>query len=189
MGRPKATLPFGPELMLPRVVRILSEVVEPVVVVAAPEQLLPPIPHPTRCARDAVAGRGPLEGLAAGLSALQGIAEAAFVTSCDVPLLRPEFVRELIRRLGDHEIVVPVEGGYQHPLAAVYRVRLLPVVHRLLASDRLRPAFLFDEVPTCRVDAQALRSVDPALQSLRNVNCWADYLSALEAAGLQPGEP
>ncbi len=38
MGRDKATLPFGPELMLQRVVRLIGEVVslENIVVVAAP---------------------------------------------------------------------------------------------------------------------------------------------------------
>ncbi len=36
MGRPKAWLPFGGETMLERVVRLLSEVVHPIVVVAAP---------------------------------------------------------------------------------------------------------------------------------------------------------
>ena len=44
MGKPKAWLPFGGELMLPRVVRILRTVVAPVVVVAAPDQDLPPLP-------------------------------------------------------------------------------------------------------------------------------------------------
>ena len=45
MGRPKAWLPFGGELMLPRIVRILREVVEPVVVVAASDQEVPPLPE------------------------------------------------------------------------------------------------------------------------------------------------
>ena len=44
MGRPKAWLPFGDELMLPRVARLLREAVEPVVVVAAPGQDLEHIP-------------------------------------------------------------------------------------------------------------------------------------------------
>src|SRR5262245_3646442 len=34
MGRPKAWLPFAGETMLPRVVRLLGEVVQPIVVVA-----------------------------------------------------------------------------------------------------------------------------------------------------------
>jgi len=41
MGVPKATLPFGPETMLQRVVRLLGTVVSPVVVVAAQGQPLP----------------------------------------------------------------------------------------------------------------------------------------------------
>ena len=35
MGRPKLSLPFGDETMLSRVVRIVSQVVSPVVVVAS----------------------------------------------------------------------------------------------------------------------------------------------------------
>ena len=38
MGVPKATLPFGPETMLQRVVRVLGGVVAPIVVVAARDQ-------------------------------------------------------------------------------------------------------------------------------------------------------
>src|ERR1043165_2456560 len=54
MGRDKATLPFGGELMLARVVRLLSEAVDPqgIVVVAAPNQSLPEVPAPVMIARD-----------------------------------------------------------------------------------------------------------------------------------------
>ncbi len=44
MGVPKATLPFGPETMLQRVVRLLGTVVSPIVVVAARDQELPELP-------------------------------------------------------------------------------------------------------------------------------------------------
>src|SRR5438067_7908228 len=92
MGRPKAWLPFGGELMLPRVVRVLREVVEPVVVVTAPGQDVPPLPAGAEVVRDEVEGKGPLGGLAAGLAALGGRADAAYLSSCDVPFLRAEFV-------------------------------------------------------------------------------------------------
>src|SRR5688572_15258054 len=85
MGYPKALLPFGPELMLQRVVRLLREVVSPIVVVAAHDQALPPLPSDTLLARDERPERGPLEGLHAGLAALAGRVEAAYATSCDVP--------------------------------------------------------------------------------------------------------
>src|SRR5688572_30701351 len=85
MGLAKATLPFGPELMLQRVVRILSGIVRPIVVVAAPSQQLPALPPDVLIARDEREGRGPLEGLLVGLASVAGHAEAAYATGCDVP--------------------------------------------------------------------------------------------------------
>jgi molybdenum cofactor guanylyltransferase len=182
MGRPKAWLSFAGETMLGRVVRILSEVVQPLVVVAAPEQDVPPLPADIAIVRDAERGRGPLQGLAAGLAALQGKADAAYLSSCDVPFLQPAFVRRLIDLLGAHSICVPRVGGFHHPLAAVYRLEVLAAVERLLAADRLRPVFLFDEVPTRIVEAAELADVDPTFQSLRNLNTPEDYQAALQDA-------
>src|SRR5258708_20545122 len=141
MGRPKAWLPFAGEIMLPRVLRLLAEAVSPLVVVAAPDQDLPPLPSGVDVVRDEEKGRGPLQGLAAGLKALQGRADAAYASSCDVPFLRPAFVHRMIELLGDKHISVPYVGGYHHPLPAVYRLEVANAVDRLLAEDRLRPVF------------------------------------------------
>src|SRR5262245_35029394 len=186
MGLAKATLPFGPELMLQRVVRLLNGVVRPIVVIAAPHQELPPLPADVLIARDEREARGPLEGLLAGLSAIAPHAAAAYATSCDVPLLAPSFVEAMIERLGSADIAVPVENGFAHPLAAVYRTAVLPHIRELLSNDQLRPAFLFDRVTTHRIPVEDLRSTDPALATLRNLNRPEDYLAALREAGFTP---
>ena len=183
MGLAKATLPFGPELMLQRVVRLLSQVVSPIAVVAAPGQELPPLPEGVIITRDEREGRGPLEGLLAGLTALAPHCDAAYATSCDVPLLVPAFVREMIARLDGHDIAVPVEGQFHHPLAAVYRTSVTEVIGELLAADQLRPVFLFDRVATCRVPVSELTAVDPRLDTLKNLNRPEDYLAALAEEG------
>jgi molybdopterin-guanine dinucleotide biosynthesis protein A len=179
MGRPKAWLPFGPEVLLQRVVRILSEVLSPMVVVAAPDQDVPPLLTEVQTVRDEREGFGPLQGLAAGLQSLQGRAEAAYLSSCDVPFLQPAFVRRMIELRGDNAICVPHIGGYHHPLAAVYRLDVLDTVNRLLAENRLRPVFLFESLPTRIVEATELADVDPTFQSLRNLNTPEDYEAAL----------
>ena len=183
MGLPKLSLPFGPELMLQRVVRLLREAVEPIVVVAAPEQELPPLPEAIIVVRDRRPGRGPLEGLAAGLAALPEQAEAAYITSCDVPLLVPAFVLRMVELLGVHDIAVPVSDGFRHPLAAVYRRSVLGVVEQLIAADQMRPAYLFETVPTRFVTAEELANADPQLKTLENLNDPQSYVAALERAG------
>jgi molybdopterin-guanine dinucleotide biosynthesis protein A len=179
MGRPKAWLPFGGELMLPRVVRVLGEVVEPVVAVAAPGQDVPDLPATVRVVRDEVGGKGPLGGLCAGLAALEGEADAAYLSSCDVPFLKPGFVRRVIDLLDGHAACVPRVAGHFHPLAAAYRVSVLPHARALLAADRLRPAFLFEAVPTRVVGPHDLADIDPDCASLRNLNTPEEYEAAV----------
>ena len=183
MGTSKALLPFGTETMLQRVVRLLGSIVSPIVVVAAPGQELPSLPDTVGLATDEREGRGPLEALRAGLKALPDGCERAYVTSCDVPLLVPGFVTQMLQLADGHDIAVMEIDGFPHPLSAVYGRAVLPVVEELLAQDRLRPVFLFDRVRTRRVQPEEMTS-DPALRTLRNLNTPADYQQALADAGL-----
>ncbi len=183
MGTSKALLPFGPETMLQRVMRILGGLVTPIVVVAAAEQELPELPEGTIVTRDEREGRGPLEGLRAGLKALPEDVERAYVTSCDVPLLVPGFVTQMLALAAGYDAAVMEIDGFTHPLSAVYRRATLPYVEDLLAHDRLRPVFLFDAVRTRRI-APAEMTADRDLRTLRNLNTREDYERALADAGL-----
>ena len=186
MGLSKSMLPFGPEPMFRRVVRVLGQVVSEIVVAAAPGQELPELGSQVRVVRDRTEGRGPLEGLYVGLVGLPESVDAAYVTSCDVPLLVPAFVQRMFDLLGDHAIAVPCCGGRHYPLAAVYRRNLTGLIEPLLAAQRLRPLFLFDLVPTRRVTPEQLVDVDPTLMSLENLNRPSEYLDALRRAGFAP---
>ena len=190
MGTPKAALEWHGSTLLRRIVGLVERGVDgPVVVVRAPGQELPALPASVEVVEDAREGRGPLQGLAAGLAALDGKAEAAYASSTDAPLLHPAFVRRIVGALdADVDVVVPRAGGFPHPLAAAYRTSLRPLVERLLAADRLRPAFLFDECRVLRLDEDALlvdgalAAADPQLDSVLNLNEPADY----EAARTRP---
>lgn len=195
MGTPKALLPFGPESMIERMVRLVGEAgAGPIVVVAAHEQPLPPLPSDVRIAFDEHEALGPLEGLRVGLAALReangsnDACEAAFATSCDAPLLRPEFIRRVCDALtADVAAAVPRSGGYLHPLAAAYRIdSALPHVERLVAARKLRAAGLFDEVASRILEEDELRAVDPTLESLRTMNTPEEYEALLRVAGFQP---
>jgi molybdopterin-guanine dinucleotide biosynthesis protein A len=183
MGQSKALLPVGSEVMLQRVVRTLSQVVSPIVVVAAADQELPPVN--ARIARDPVEYRGPLAGLAVGLKELRDQVDAVYLTACDVPLLTAQFVSAMIAQVGDAQIAVPKELRFHHPLAAVYRTSVLPVVEDLLTADQLRPVFLFERCPTREVSCEELRAVDPDLDSLTNANTPEEYARVLTRVRVQ----
>lgn len=201
MGTPKAALEWHGSTLLRRTAAIISRVTDgPVVVVRAPGQPLPDLPAEIEVVDDPREGLGPLQGLAAGLAAIAGRAEIAFVCSTDMPFLHPAFVRRVLRAVAagtdgadradradgadGADVGLPVARGFPQPLAAAYRTALAPVAQRLVAQQRLRPAFLFEECAVARLDEAALladpvlAALDPDLDSVLNVNEPADYQAA-----------
>ena len=189
MGTAKAALEWHGSTLLRRVTGVVGRAVDgPVVVVGAPGQVLPQLDPHVEVVRDAREGRGPLQGMAAGLAAVSARADVAFVCSTDLPFLHVALVRAVLRPLVDDgssaDVVLPVVHGFRQPLAAAYRTTLLPAVERLLAADRLRPAHLLDECRVLQLDEpalladRALAAADPALDSVVNVNDPDGYAEA-----------
>jgi molybdopterin-guanine dinucleotide biosynthesis protein A len=184
MGRPKANLEWHGSTLLHRVTGIVGRAIGgPLVVVRAPDQELPALPPGVRVVDDRAEGRGPLQGLAAGLAAIGGEADVAYVSSTDVPLLHPAFVRAVVRAANseDVDVALPIVHGFRHPLAAAYRTSLVPAVEDLIAENRMRPAFLFERTRVRELgeedllrDAE-LAEADPELLSVLNLNEPDDY--------------
>jgi molybdopterin-guanine dinucleotide biosynthesis protein A len=134
-------------------------------------------------------GRGPLQGIAAGLERVAGRAEVAFVCSTDLPFLHPAFVGRVVRALeSGGDVALPHARGHRQPLAAAYRTTLAPAAAGLVAAGRLRPAFLLEGRAAVHLDGPTLLSdprlaaFDPELESVVNLNLPADY----EAAHARP---
>ena len=188
MGTPKAALEWHGSTLLRRTVGILARATGgPVVVVRAKGQELPDLPNDVDVIDDPQEGKGPVQGIAAGLAALAERADVAFVSSTDMPFLHPAFVRRVLRAVHDGaDVGLPVARGYPQPLAAAYRTKLARVADQLVQEERLRPAFLFEQCAVSRLDEAALRddpvlaALDPDLDSVVNVNEPDDYRTARE---------
>jgi molybdopterin-guanine dinucleotide biosynthesis protein A len=185
MGTQKAALDWHGQTLLARTVEVLARATGgPVVVVRARGQVLPDLPgvsgvsgvsglagraglagSAARAAgvlvvEDPRPGKGPLQGIAAGLAALAGDpaanragpVEAAFVAATDMPFLHPAFVRRVLAALtpagpdqvGPDGRVGPDGPGAPGPLPDV----ALPVARGypqpLAAAYRVRLAPLAD---------------------------------------------
>lgn len=181
MGRDKLSLPFGHETMLARVLRAVRQVVTDIVLVAREGQPLPP---GVEAVRDPAEGLGPLAAIGVGLAALH--ADRALVVACDMPLVRPALLRRLIELSEGWDACVPVVGGFAVPTCAVYRPAIGTLTNELVAARQLKPASLLGRVRTRYVEADALRDVDPALESFRDCDTPDGYAEALRLAGLDP---
>jgi molybdopterin-guanine dinucleotide biosynthesis protein A len=186
MKADKAWLPFGEEYLLQRVVRVVKEIAEPVVVAASQRQLLPPLPGSVAVARDVYRDAGPLAGLSAGLAALEDSCDTTLVVACDHPLITPDFLANLIRSLrNDDAALVPTRGDRHYALLAAYRVWVRRYVDANLKARRYRLIDFLNECNATMINIADL--CDDALDTgvFMNVNEPATYERALDVLGLR----
>lgn len=188
MGSPKAELAWHGSTVLRRVVGIVARAVDgPVLVVAAPGQRFADLPADVEVVHDPVDGRGPLQGLAVGVTAAARVpAEVVFVCSTDLPLLHPAVVRCIVRCLRtDVDVALPWIDGHRQPLAAAYRSGVAEPITRWVAAGERRVSAVVDRLRAGVVGRGALladpavRTADPNLLSFRNLNRPAEYRAAL----------
>jgi len=176
MGQPKAWLEFGGRPLLTILVERMLAVFPEALVVSAPGQELPETP--ARVVYDESPGEGPVAGLVVGLREVTR--PLAFVSSCDTPFLSAELAQHLVSRAGGFDVVVPEWEGRLHPLHAVYRATVQPLLADQLSQGRRRPVDLFERVRRLVVPEPELREVDPDGRSFLNMNTPEDYAAARE---------
>ncbi len=186
MGADKAWLPFGEECLLQRVVRIVKEIAEPVVVAAGQGQVLPLLPGDVSVVRDVCEDAGPLAGLSVGLAALEGSCNTTIVVACDHPLITPGFLGTLIRSLGrDDSAIVPVRADRYYALLAAYRVSVRRYVDANLKAGRYRLADFLNDCNATLVDTADLCDDAEGTGVFMNLNEPTTYERALDVLGLR----
>jgi molybdopterin-guanine dinucleotide biosynthesis protein A len=169
-GAPKALLELGGRRLIERVVGVVGEVVDDVLIVTNTPDLyrfldLPMVP-------DVFADHGSLGGIYSGLAAAPG--DAAFTVACDMPFLHAAVVRLVVGRAGEADVVIPRADDQLQTLHAVYGKGCLPHMEARLRAGRLKVSGFFDEVRVLEVpEAEIARHADPALVFM-NLNTPAE---------------
>jgi molybdopterin-guanine dinucleotide biosynthesis protein A len=173
--------------LLHRAIDAVAGIAAEIVVVVGPGAPEPTLPAaaavPVGIARDAVGGRGPLAGLAAGLAAAGG--ELALVVGGDQPWLRPEVLRLLLEELdpgpGDPgpDVAILADGDRIWPFPVAVRVATVgPAAQAALLGPDLRLYTLYRRLRLARVPEARWRALDPGGETLRDVDTPADLPAA-----------
>jgi molybdopterin-guanine dinucleotide biosynthesis protein A len=186
LGRDKASEVLLGRSLLQRVIDRLDGLVDEYVIVTAAGQALPGVEAmaPVSSVQDAYERVGPLGGIYSGLSAMRGA--RAVTVACDMPLLQPALLSELLRLAPGHDAVVPVnEGGLPEPLCAVYAKTCLPAIKQRIDAGAFKVTVFFESVDVLYVEPAAWWRFDPDGLSFLNVNREQDLrrAEALIAAG------
>ena len=167
MGVPKSLLGYHGLPLIVHVYNRLGPMFSEILLSVSGDEKLPGELESVKRVVDAVPGRGPIAGIAAGLAEARN--ETVFVAACDIPTIDRKLVAEMLKMAREYDIVVPrTVEDFVEPLFAVYKRRLLPEVLALLDSGERRIRMVYDTVKTCYKD------LEPG-QRLFNVNTPEDY--------------
>lgn len=181
MGSAKAWLDWQGRPLLAHMIDLLGGAgLAPLAVCAAPGQSLPMLPTEVMVVRDAQPHGGPLNGLAAGLSALEPMAPRALVCPCDSPLLCIGLARVLLERSAS--VAVGLCGGVAQPLPGAYDTSIGRLARELINRGKYRLMDLLEAAPAAMIEEAELRRLDPGLGSFLNCNDPESYSRAKKLA-------
>ena len=100
-----------------------------------------------RIIQDEVKGMGPLMAIYSCL--LSSGNDLNFITACDIPDFRIDFINNLLELSEGADIVMPLSGSDDYePLHAIYRKSVIPAAGTLLKENKLKISGLFSIVET-----------------------------------------
>jgi molybdenum cofactor guanylyltransferase len=170
-GRNKARLSFQGQTILDRLIRLLRDFFDPLLIVT--NQPRDYLDEGLTLVTDLIDIRSSLTGIYTGL--FYAPRPQAFITGCDMPFLKRELLELVIKNREDRwDVVVPVTAeGYQ-PLAAIYSRRCLEPIADQLAGRQLKVSQFYSRVAMKKIPEASVRQVDPELESFFNINTPSD---------------
>jgi molybdenum cofactor guanylyltransferase len=165
-GDPKALMELGGRPIVARVLDIVRQVTERVLLVTNTPDLyaflgLPMVP-------DVFPEGGSLGGIYSGLRAAPG--DAAFTVACDMPFLSEPVARLVLARAGEADVVAPRIGEQWETLHACYGKACLAPMERRLREGRLRITGFFEEVRVLAITEAEVAAVGDPARVFMNIN-------------------
>jgi len=174
MGRDKAFLPFGRGLLIERVIEVMRQVTDDVILITnTPGQYqrfgLPMF-------SDVTPEAGSLGGIYSGLTYAK--TPHSLCLACDMPFVKPAFLRFLCDTVGDADVVIPRNAEDFQPLCALYAQACREPIRQKIDAGRLKITGFFDRVRVRVIEGELLARYDPHDVMFFNANTPEEYEQA-----------
>lgn len=139
-GENKALVKFQGIPLIDRVINVMSPLFSDLLIVTNTPELYAARNLPV--VADTEPYQGPLGGIFTALRHTSN--DRVFVVGCDMPLLQPSIINQVIQAAGDADVAIPIHDGVREYLMALYSRRLLPeMCHALREGRRSLKEFCF----------------------------------------------
>ncbi|MDI6775990.1 MAG: molybdenum cofactor guanylyltransferase [Syntrophales bacterium] len=170
MGTDKAFLEIDNERLIDRIVRIFREIFQEVILVT--NSPLAYLDQDVEIVTDIFKDKGALGGIYTGL--FYASYGHAFVSACDMPFLKRNFIEYMMEHIGSYDIVAPDPADGLQPLHAIYAKSCLSSIKKLITMDKLKITGFYRGLKIFRISKDIIKSFDPEGRMFFNVNAKED---------------
>jgi molybdopterin-guanine dinucleotide biosynthesis protein A len=174
MGQNKALMAFGGQRLVDRVVTVMRNVFDALLMVTNTPAVYADLGVPM--VQDVWPEKGSLGGIYSAIHHVD--TPYCLVVACDMPFLQTAMLHYLLTQMSDYDVVVPDVLGELQTLHAIYSKACLQAIERRLEMNRLRIAGFFPDVRVRTVTASELQPYDPELLAFQNLNTPEEFQAA-----------
>ncbi len=186
-GRSKAAARVGGLTVMERVLDVLGPISGQILLVTAPGKTEIETGGKATVVTDGYAGKGPLAGIHAGLSAANS--EVVIAVACDMPFLNAGLLTRMLNMIDGFDAVVPrLSGEMVEPLHAIYSKSCLPEMKAWLERGELSLTRLLRTLHVRYLEREEYLPLDPRMLSFFNINYPEDFERANRIASASDEE-
>jgi molybdopterin-guanine dinucleotide biosynthesis protein A len=174
MGRDKAFLPFGKGTLIERVIEVIQQVTEDILLITNTPEPYQRFDLPMFS--DVVPEGGSLGGIYTGL--VYAKTASSLCLACDMPFVKPEFLSFLCETAAEADVVIPKNAEDFQPLCAVYSQTCREPIRQRIEAGRLKITGFFDQVRIRVIEGDLLARYDPRDVMFFNANTPEEYARA-----------
>jgi molybdopterin-guanine dinucleotide biosynthesis protein A len=97
-----------------------------------------------------------------------------FVVACDMPFLNRKVIDYMVSLRNGYDVVIPLLDDGYHPIHALYSRRCIPPIEELIRTGNFKITDFFNRVTVREVTEKELRSLDPSMEAVLNINTPED---------------
>lgn len=180
MGENKALIEIDGIPIIQRICNLFKTLFSEIIIVANETELF--LNFEAKIYNDLIPGRGVLGGLYTGI--FYASFPHAFCVACDMPFLRAEVIRYLLKQMEDFDVIVPKTKDGLEPLHAIYSKNCLEPIKKIMDQGKRKVLDFYPVVNVHIIQENELNCLDPRMESFMNVNTPEELISARKSKHL-----
>ena len=170
LGANKALIEIGGERLIDIMLRKLSAVFSELVLITIPEHNYPDIKQ--KKIFDIVPNKSSLGGVYTGL--MESNSSHSFFLACDMPFINMEFIKFMLEKKLDYDLLIPETNKGFQPLHAIYSKSCISHIKKLMDENNFKILDFFDKVRLKCIPEKICREFDPEEKMFLNINTVED---------------